>query len=529
METGDVPRALLRTEPRALHEYLCAAGRQRSEEVALVVGGSAITYRDVAADAHALAHWLNASGIRRGDRVVVFGGNTGPTAVAFWAVLICGGVVVMVSPATQRDKLAWLLDDCGAVGLVTDASLAGRFIPAVAQSRGLRSLVVAGAWPDPAGVSGIPHVVSFERALKEGANPETPLPAQHQENLAALVYTSGSTGKPKAVMLTHRNMIAATRAISQYLGLTASDVLLCVLPLSFDYGLYQLILSVSVGARLVLERSFDLPGQVLNRVAAERVTILPGVPTIFALLARLGNVGRWDLASVRIVTSTGAVLGPEGIAWLQSAFPAARIFSMYGLTECKRCTYLPPDDLARKPGSVGVAIPGTEIWLVDTAGQILGPGHVGELVVCGPTVMAGYWARPDETAQRLRPGRSAGEVVLHTGDLCRMDEDGYLYFVARMDDIIKSRGAKVAPAEVESALMSVPGVIEAAVVGVPDPVLGQGVKAFVVLAAESVLTPEAVRDACKERLEPSMVPGTVKVVPALPRTPSGKIAKHALA
>jgi acyl-coenzyme A synthetase/AMP-(fatty) acid ligase len=249
---------------------------------------------------------------------------------------------------------------------------------------------------------------------------------------------------------------------------------------------------------------------------------------MFALLARLGDLGRWDLTSIRILTSTGAALAPGQIAWMRAAFPKARIFSMYGLTECKRCTYLPADDVTRKPGSVGVAIPGNEIWLVDAADRVLGPGHAGELVVAGPTVMAGYWGRPEETAQRLRPGRYDGEVVLYTGDLCRMDEDGYLYFVGRMDDIIKSRGEKVAPAEVEAALMSVPGVVEAVVVGVPDPALGHAVKAFVTVATGSTLTSALLRDACRDRLEPFMVPQTIKIVPALHRTPNGKIARDAL-
>lgn len=513
-----------------LHDYLYASARQHPDKVALVAGGSAHTYCEMAEDARALSRWLNANGIGRGDRIVVFGENTFPMTVAFWAALTCGGVVVMVNPGTRRDKLAWLIADCGAAALVTEAELAAAFIPAAGQSPSLRTLVVAGAWPGAVGKPGIPRATGFAHAVKEGAMLANVTLAQtsHSAGLAALVYTSGSTGKPKAVMLTHRNMIAATVAIATYLTLAASDVLLCVLPLSFDYGLYQLILSVSVSASLVLERSFDLPGQVLNRLAAERVTVLPGVPTMFALLARLGNLSHWDLTSIRILTSTGAALAAEQIAWMRAVFPKARIFSMYGLTECKRCTYLPADDVTRKPGSVGVAIPGAEIWLVDAADRVLGPGHVGELVVSGPTVMAGYWGRPEETAQRLRPGRHDGEVVLYTGDLCRMDEDGYLYFVRRIDDIIKSRGEKVAPAEVEAALLSVPGVVEAAVVGVPDPVLGHAIRAFVTLARGSPLTSALLRDACRDRLEPFMVPQTVEVVSALHRTPNGKIARDAL-
>jgi acyl-coenzyme A synthetase/AMP-(fatty) acid ligase len=312
------------------------------------------------------------------------------------------------------------------------------------------------------------------------------------------------------------------------LNLTCGDVLLCALPLSFDYGLYQMIMSVKAGARLVLERSFDLPGQILNTIARDGVTVFPGVPTTFAMLAKLGSLERWDLTGVRTVTSTGSALGGKQVAWLRQAFPRAQIFSMYGLTECKRCTYLPPADLDRKPGSVGVAIPGNEIWIVDAEDRVLAPGEVGQLVVRGPTVMAGYWRRPEETAQRLRPGPDPHELVLYTGDLCRLDDDGYLYFVSRMDDVIKSRGEKVAPAEVEAALRSSPGVLEAAVVGRPDEILGQAIHAYVVVDSGSQVTPAVLRASCRERLEPFMVPQAVEIVDAMPRTANGKIEKAAL-
>jgi acyl-coenzyme A synthetase/AMP-(fatty) acid ligase len=300
------------------------------------------------------------------------------------------------------------------------------------------------------------------------------------------------------------------------------------LPLSFDYGLYQMIMSVQTGARLVLERSFDLPGQILNTIVREGVTVFPGVPTMFAMLARLPSLERWDLTGVRTITSTGSALASEQVAWLRGAFPRAQIFSMYGLTECKRCTYLPPVDLERKPGSVGVAIPGNEIWLVDGEDRVVAAGEVGELVVRGPTVMAGYWRRPEETARRLRPGPDPGESVLYTGDLCRLDDDGYLYFVSRMDDVIKSRGEKVAPAEVETALRSSPGVLEAAVVGRPDEVLGQAIHAFVVVDDRSQVTPAVLRAACRERLEPFMVPQAIEIVDTMPRTANGKVEKAAL-
>jgi acyl-CoA synthetase (AMP-forming)/AMP-acid ligase II len=329
-------------------------------------------------------------------------------------------------------------------------------------------------------------------------------------------------------MLTHRNMLAACSSVKAYLEIVSDDVIVNALPLAFDYGLYQMIMAFAAGARLVLERSFAYPAQVLKRMAEERVTGFPGVPTIFALLGEPGSLDAYDLSSIRYVTNTAAALPEKHIDLLQKLFPQARIYSMYGLTECKRCTYLPPADLARKPGSVGIAIPNTELWIVDEHDRRVGPGVVGQLVIRGATVMKGYWEKPEATARKLKPGPLPGESVLYTGDYCRLDEDGYLYFVGRMDDVIKSRGEKVAPKEVEMVLMNIPGVREAAVIGVPDPILGQAVKAFVVLETGSDLAERELRKHCQSRLENFAVPKYIERVASLPKTATGKVSKRGL-
>src|SRR6185436_17068984 len=239
-------------------------------------------------------------------------------------------------------------------------------------------------------------------------------------DLAAIIYTSGSTGDPKGVMLTHRNMLTAATSIACYLELREDDVILNVLPLAFDYGLYQMIMAFRQGARLVLERSFTFPSQVLKLMVEEGVTGFPGVPTLFAILAEMKTLKDYDLSRIRYVTNTAAALPQKHILALKDLFPGARIYSMYGLTECKRCTYLPPEDLDRKHGSVGIAIPNTELWVVDAEGARVPPGTVGELVIRGGTVMQGYWGKPDATAEKLKPGPLPGERVLHTGDYCRL-------------------------------------------------------------------------------------------------------------
>ena len=322
--------------------------------------------------------------------------------------------------------------------------------------------------------------------------------------------------------------LAASASIARYLAYRESDAVLCVLPFAFDYGLYQMLLAFKVGARLVLERSFAFPAAVLDTVSREGVTVFPGVPTLFAMLIELKANERWDLSRIRIVTNTAAALAPRQLRALRDLFSRARVFSMYGLTECKRCTYLPPEDLDRKPDSVGIAIPNTELWLVDDRGDRVPAGTVGELVIRGATVMRGYWNKPEATARKLRPGPIPGEQVLHTGDLCRMDEEGYLYFVARKDDVIKSRGEKVPPKEVEAALVEISGVKEAAVIGVPDEVLGQSVVAYVVLCEGARVAVKDLQRSCAARLEPWMVPQRIEVLPELPRSANGKVDKSAL-
>jgi acyl-CoA synthetase (AMP-forming)/AMP-acid ligase II len=324
-------------------------------------------------------------------------------------------------------------------------------------------------------------------------------------------------------MSDHSNVIFAASSIIQYLENTANDVVINVLPLSFDYGLYQLLMTFKFGGTLVLERSFAYPAQVLKVIEKERVTGFPGVPTIYAILLQM-DLSPFNLSSLRYLTNTAAALPPSHILQLRQKFPWVRLYSMYGLTETKRTLYLPPEQVDRRPGSVGIAIPGTEVWIEDETGNRLGAGQVGELVVRGRHVMRGYWEAPEATAQRYRPGPLPGERLCYSGDLFRLDEEGFLYFVGRKDDIIKSRGEKVAPKEVENVLYAIQGVIEAAVIGVPDPVLGQAVKA--VLVVDGVELSEAqVLAYCRAHLEDFMVPKYVEFRDELPKTTSGKIKK----
>lgn len=511
-----------------LHDYLMGSAQVFGEKTALVCMKHRLSYAELDARSNSLANSLQASGVIRGDRVMIFADNTVETVISFWAVLKANAIVVVVNPLTKSDKLQYLLSDCRPSAFITDGHLLRVFQQPAIQCPHLKRVIISGEIDDSE-LCKFPVAQRWDDALVSG-NALTPPSRQCIDlDLAAIVYTSGSTGDAKGVMLTHRNMLTAATSITSYLSICKDDVILNVLPLAFDYGLYQMIMAFRQGARLVLERSFAYPAQTLNLMVAEGVTGFPGVPTIFAVLANLKTLSEYDLARLRYITNTAANLPLKHISMLQDLFPGAQIFSMYGLTECKRCTYLPPADLLEKPGSVGIAIPNTELWLVDDDDNKLGAGRTGQLVIRGATVMKGYWEKPIETAKKLKPGPLPGEMVLYTGDLCRLDDDGYLYFVGRQDDIIKTRGEKVAPKEVENALMGIEGVLESAVIGVPDEILGQSIKAFVVLEKGCELSGKAIQIACQSRLENFMVPKDVAIVDALPKTDTGKVKKLGLA
>jgi amino acid adenylation domain-containing protein len=493
------------------------------DKVALVRADRRWTYAELDRAANRLARGLIAAGVRRGDRIVILLENSVEAVLGIFAALKAGGVFVVVNPTTKADKLAFILNDSRATALVTDerhrvvlTEIANR----IPHTRAV-VMVARGSNAEIAGKV----VLSLDGLLRSTDDSKPASPAIDVD-LAGLIYTSGSTGTPKGVMLTHLNIVSAATSITTYLENVEDDVIVNVLPLSFDYGLYQVLMAFKVGARVVLERSFAYPHAVLQTMTVERVTGFPIVPTISALLLQM-DLAKYDLSNVRYITNTAAALPTTHISELRKRLPHARLFSMYGLTECKRVSYLPPDQIDRRPTSVGRAMPNTEVYIVDDHGSRLVSG-VGELVVRGSHVMKGYWELPDETAKVLRPGPVPGERVLFSGDIFRMDDDGYLYFVARKDDIIKTRGEKVSPREIENVLYELDGVAEAAVVGVPDAVLGQAVKAVLTLREGMSLGEQDVRRHCAERLENFMVPKVIEFRAAMPKTDSGKIDKKTL-
>ena len=506
-----------------LHHLFETTVARVPDKVAMVTGAKRHTYGELGPLAARLAASLQRLGVKRGDRVIVFADNGVEAVVAIYAVLKAGAVFVPVNPVTKSAHLAHLLNDCRATGVVSTQALRGAWEPALERSPSVLACLVSDLPETEAGG----RIHSYEKATLGPADELRPVLTIDQD-LASILYTSGSTGEPKGVMLTHLNMVSAARSVNRYLGMTGEDVILCALPLAFGYGLYQILMGFMLGATVVLERSFSFPVRTLQIMAKERVTVFPGVPTMFSMIIGLHDLADFDLRPLRIITNAAAALSERHIRELRARFPRAALFSMYGLTECKRVTYLPPDQLDIRPTSVGRGIPNQELWLVDEKGERLPNGSTGELVIRGSHVMRGYWEKPEETAQRLKPGPNPGEMVLYSGDVFRSDEEGFLYFVSRKDHIIKSRGEKVSPNEVENVLYALDGVQDAAVIGVPDEILGQAIKAFVVLRPGCSLDERELLRHCQAELEAFRVPKYIAIVPELPRTGTGKIKKIGL-
>ena len=508
------------------------------DKTALICGDEQLTYSEIDWRANQVAWFLRNHGIERQDRVAIFLDSSIESVISLFGILKADAIFLMLSPTLKAQKLRYILDNCQAKALITHTNKLNVVSGIFGSVPSLKSVVFVGE-KDRIPKIETPKLISWNEI--DFLNPQSAIrnpqsndasrlaPCENIDlDLATIIYTSGSTGDPKGVMLTHLNMVSAATSITTYLKNEESDIIIDMLPLSFDYGLYQVLMAFKFGGTVVLEKSFTYPYQIIQKMIQEKVTGFPGVPTIYAILLGLKDLDKFDFSNLRYITNTAAALPPTHIARLRQIFPHARIYSMYGLTECKRVSYLPPEEIDRRPSSIGRGMPNEEVWVVDENGKRVGPGVVGELVVRGSNVMRGYWGLPEETARVLKPGKYPGEIILYTGDLFRADEEGYLYFVGRKDDMIKSKGERISPKEIEQCLCALEGVAEAAIIGVPDEILGQAIKAFIRYHDGKNLSEKEVLKHCRYHLEDFMIPQSVTFLDSFPKTSSGKIDKLAL-
>jgi long-chain acyl-CoA synthetase len=498
-----------------LSDFLINSANNYPDKTALIFGGKSYTYKQLYRYSVNLAAYFHQHGIKKGDRVIIYLENSPETIISMFGALLAGGAFSVVNQTIKSHKFLYIINNCTPAFIITDKTKIEMLTEFKSQIK-------------------LPPVISIDgktelsESFYDIIENDSKLPDLRiiDLDLSAIIYTSGSTGDPKGVTLTHRNMVTAAKSITQYLENITSDIILSVLPLSFDYGLYQVLMSFLFSGTIVLEKRFGYPFHLIKLIQTHKVTGLPCVPTMMAIFLQMDKLEQDGLASVRYISNTGAALPPAYIPRLAKIFPNARIYSMYGLTECKRVSYLPPELIAAKPDSVGIAMPNSEVFVVDDDGNFIDRNAVGQLVVRGSNVMQGYWNDPEGTARVLKPGRYPWEKALYTGDMFRIDEDGFLYFMGRMDDIIKVRGERVSPKEIENVLYQIDDVVETRVMPVPDEIMGSAIRAEVVLRKDSGLTIDGILKHCRENLEDLMVPKYIVIVESLPKSESGKILKR---
>jgi acyl-CoA ligase (AMP-forming) (exosortase A-associated) len=513
-----------------VHHLLRSSADRAPDKEALVHGGERLSYAELLRRATAVAHGLGQADLEPGDRLGIYLEASVPQVVSIFAASRRGAVWVPINHQLLPDQVVHIANDCRMRGLIVDRRKLDALRPVLARMPSLEFLVVVGE--TATGEGGLP-VHSFAELAQLAAPANLP-EAGIGNDLTAILYTSGSTGRPKGVMLSHAQVMAGSSIVSTYLGITSRERILAVLPFSFDAGLNQLMTSIEQGGTCVLI-NFLFAREIVQALLRERITGLAGVPTVWSLLAQPSStMEKHTFPDLRYITNTGGRMPQSVLAILRRALPTTQVFLMYGLTEAFRSTYLPPAELDRRPTSMGKAIPNTEILVVNEEGRLCKPGEPGELVHRGPTVSLGYWGQPELTAERLRPHPFAPpelgnhERVCYSGDVVTMDEDGFLYFVGRRDAMIKSSGYRISPTEVEEALFQSGRLRGAAAIGIPDEMLGQIIKVFVVPREGESVTADELREFTATRLPHYMVPKILEVVPDLPKTPTGKVDYPAL-
>lgn len=512
-----------------IHHMLRNSARRFPDKEALVHGRERLLYRDVDQRVSGLAHGLREAGAGRGDRIGIYLDASVPQALSIFGVSRADGVYVPINGLLFPEQVAHIARDCQMTGLITTREKLEALSPVLKEIPSLQFLVLVG--------DGGPTDTQLEVHGFEDLCALTPPMGSREraieKDLAAILYTSGSTGKPKGVMLSHAQVMAGASIVSTYLEITDADRILAVLPFSFDAGMNQLMTAWQQGGTIILI-NFVFAREVVQTLIKERVTGLAGVPTFWSLMAQPSSSLAKQPVPLRYITNTGGAMPQPVLATLRNLLPATRVFLMYGLTEAFRSTYLPPEELDRRPTSMGKAIPDTEILVIGEDGKPVKPGETGELVHRGPTVSMGYWGQPELTAKVLRPHPylppELGDVerVCYSGDYVRMDEDGFLYFIGRRDTMIKSSGFRVSPTEVEEVLFKSGFVKGAAVIGIPDEMLGQTIKAFVVGRDGETLSVEKLREFCAGNMPRHMVPKAIEVLDEMPKTTSGKVDYPAL-
>lgn len=516
-----------------LHDLISRSAERLSANPALTSGKSTLNYGQLQEATTRFSNGLLALGLQRGERVAIYLDKRFETVIASFGAPAAGGVFVPLNPLLKAEQVGYILRDCNVRVLVTSPERLALLQDTLPDCHDLRHVVVVDATQLPANI-GTLNIHRWADLLEQPAKQGHRL---IDTDVLGILYTSGSTGKPKGVVLSHRNMVAGAKSVASYLENRPEDTLLAALPLSFDAGFSQLTTAFHVGARVVL-LNYLLPRDVLKALEREKVTGLTAVPPLYIQLTQL----EWPetiTEHLRYFANTGGRMPRETLGALRQRLPKSKPFLMYGLTEAFRSTYLPPEEVDRRPDSIGKAIPNAEILVLREDGTPCAPNEPGELVHRGALVGMCYWNDPDKTAERYKPlpvhapGREAGlvlpEIAVFSGDTVRMDEEGFLYFIGRRDEMMKTSGYRVSPTEVEEILYATKLVGECVAFGVDDDRLGQAIQVIVTPPAGGTVDVAALLGECRARMPAYMVPAGIDVREGpLPRNPNGKIDRKTL-
>jgi len=511
-----------------VHDLIYRSASHTPSAEALSYQGQKKTYEALAREIEQLAVGLLSAGLGRSERLAVYLEKRLETVSTLFATNAAGGVFVPVNPLLKPEQVSYILMDCNVRILVTSTERFKLLSGILSSCHDLHTVIIVDHNTDLPQVSGL-NVLSWSDLL---STPSSLQPHRViDSDMAAILYTSGSTGKPKGVVLSHHNIVAGAKSVAAYLNNQPSDRILSVLPLSFDYGMSQLTTAFYVGATSIL-MNYLLPRDIIRTIEKENASGLAAVPPLWIQLSQLN----WDnVKTLRYITNSGGAMPRTAINQLHKALPDTQIFLMYGLTEAFRSTYLSPEEIDRRPDSIGQAIPNAEILVLREDGTHCAPNEPGELVHRGALVSMGYWNDAEKTAACFKPivsrqnGLMLTELAVWSGDTVRMDEEGFIYFIGRRDEMIKTSGYRVSPTEIEEIIYATGKVGEAVAIGVPHPVLGQAILVIATPRKDEELGAESLLAVCKQHLPAYMLPSHIDIRNAnLPRSPNGKIDRKKL-
>lgn len=501
-----------------IHHFLENSAARFPDKTAVIHDNERATYGQINARADNLARCLQATGLTAGDRIALLMENSIDYIIAYYGILKAGAVAAPINPALKPDGLNDLLDNLEPAALVGTFKSERLLKAASIHERRLKALIIQNPkqkWED----APFP-VISFEESSANQAETGHPV-NRHPDDLASIIYTSGSTGKPKGVMLSHANIVSNTRAICQYLSLSPEDIQMVVLPFFYVMGKSLLNTHFAAGGTVVINNRFLYPADVLKQMAEENVTGFSGVPSTYAYLLHRSPLAKYrnDLPALRYCSQAGGHMATQLKKDLRAVLPAhTQIVIMYGATEAAaRLSYLEPDRFESKMGSIGRAIPGVELKIVDDAGKAAPNGRSGELLAKGPNIMQGYWRDPEASKAAIDENG-----CYRTGDLAYKDDEGYFFITGRKDNILKVSGHKVNPADIEDCLMQSRKLVETAVIGVSDELSGRRLVALCV-PLDNAVTARDLQQHCHQSLPKHQVPGEFVFFKSLPKSGSGKI------